>query len=91
MKHIPTFESFTSEAKRLSDVKVKKGKMHKMLGLSDDEDITDVYKSGKELAQDLVRAAGGDQQEVAGMLAYAANINPANNVFDDALSALKEI
>lgn len=90
MKHFQTFESFINEAKQLSDVKIKKGKMHKLLGVPDDKEITDEYTSGEKLAKDLVKALGGDQQEAAGMLAYAANINPANNVFDDALSALKD-
>ena len=76
---------------RLSDVKVEKGKMHKLLGLKDDEKVTDVYKSGEDLAKDLVKALKGDQKEAAGMLAYAANIDSQNNVLDDALAALKDM
>jgi uncharacterized protein Yka (UPF0111/DUF47 family) len=76
---------------RLSDVEPEKGKMHKLLGLKDDEKITDVYTSGEKLAKDLVKALKGDQKEAAGMLAYAANISSADNVLDDALSALKDM
>lgn len=76
---------------RLSDVEVEKGKMHKLLGLKDDEKITDVYTSGEKLAKDLVKALKGDQKEAAGMLAYAANISSVENVLDDALSALKDM
>jgi hypothetical protein len=76
---------------RLSDVKVEKGKMHKLLGLKDDEKVTDVYKNGEDLAKDLVKALKGDQKEAAGMLAYAANIDSQNNVLDDALAALKDM
>jgi hypothetical protein len=95
VKHFKLFEQFINEQEsvdeRLSDVKVEKGKMHKLLGLKDDEKITDVYTSGEELAKDLVKALKGDQKEAAGMLAYAANIDSQSNVLDDALSVLKEI
>ena len=71
--------------------KVKKGKMHDLLGVPQDKEIADVYKDPKKLAQDLVKATGGDQKEATGMLAFAANINPANNIFDQALKAMKDI
>lgn len=64
--------------------------MHKVLGLNPDEDITDVYSSGKKLAQDLLDAIG-DEKEIAGMINYAANINPADNIFDKAQKALKKL
>jgi len=88
-------ESYTRAANEgeLYDVKkdVKKGKMHDLLGVPQDKEIADVYKDPKKLAQDLVKATDGDQKEATGMLAFAANINPANNIFDKALKAMKEI
>ena len=92
MKHIQTFESFVSEGE-LYNVKkdVKKGKMHDLLGVPQDKEISDVYDDPMKLANDLVDAVGGDQQEATGMLAFAANINPAINIFDKALKAMKEI
>jgi hypothetical protein len=74
----------------LSDVDKEPGKMHKVLGINQDERILDYYTDGKKLAQDLYDKLG-DKKEVAGMLAYAANIDSEKNVFDDALKSLDEI
>ena len=65
--------------------------MHDLLGVPQDKEISDVYDDPMKLAKDLVDAVGGDQQEATGMLAFAANINPAINIFDKALKAMKEI
>ncbi len=80
------------EEGELYDVKkkVKAGKMHKLLGVPEDKEITDVYTDPKKLAEDLVKATG-DKKEATGMLAFAANINPANNIFDKALKAMPEV
>lgn len=84
-------EQKNNEAEKWSKgVEVEKGKMHKVLGLADDEKITDKYTSGKKLAQDLLKAVG-NKKEATGMLAFAANVNPKDNVFDKALSAMKEL
>lgn len=84
-------ESWIAEGD-LYDVKktVKKGKMHKLLNVPEDKEITDVYKDPKKLAADLVNATG-NKKEATGMLAFAANINPVNNIFDKALKAMPEI
>lgn len=75
---------------QLSDVDVEEGEMHDLLGVDQDENISDVYTDGEQLARDLVDATG-DEQEASGMIAYAANINPEDNVFDEALEAIGEI
>jgi len=92
MKHVHTFESFVTEGE-LYDVKkdIKKGKMHDLLNVPQDKEITDVYDDPVKLAKDLVKAVDGDQKEATGMLAFAANINPDINIFDKALKAMKEI
>jgi hypothetical protein len=91
MKYIHTFESFLDEGE-LYDVKkkVKAGKMHKLLGVPEDKEITDVYTDPKKLAEDLVKATG-DKKEAAGMLAFAANINPKENIFDKALRVMPDV
>lgn len=87
-----SFQSFIlNEAKKtVSKVHVKPGKMHKLLNIPADEKIEDYYKNGLVLAKALVKALGGDQKKAAGMLAWAANIRKEHQIFDDALSALKE-
>lgn len=74
----------------LGDVDAEEGKMHDLLGVPEDQNISDEYDSGEELARDLVDATE-DEQEASGMIAYAANIDPEDNVFDDALEAIGEI
>lgn len=71
------------------DVDAEEGKMHEILGIPEDEDIEDHYDSGMALAQDLVDAVGED--EAASMIAFAANVNPEDNIYDDALQELEEI
>lgn len=87
-----SFQSFIlNEAKKtVSKVHVKPGKMHKLLNIPADQKIEDHYKNGLELAKALVKALNGNQQKAAGMLAWAANIRKEHQIFDDALSALKE-
>jgi hypothetical protein len=74
----------------LSDVDVEEGKMHRLLDVPEDEAISDKYDSGEQLARDLVDATG-DEAEASSMIAYAANINPEDNIFDDALDAIGRI
>lgn len=87
-----SFQSFIlNEAKKtVSKVHVKPGKMHKLLNIPAEQKIEDHYKNGLELAKALVKALNGNQQKAAGMLAWAANIRKEHQIFDDALSALKE-
>lgn len=68
----------------VSKVQPEEGKMHKILGLSAGEKITDHYKSGKALYDALMDKVG-DKKKVKSMLAYAANINSGQDVFDKAL------
>lgn len=70
------------------DVDVERGKMHDLLGVPQDEDVEDEYDSGQALADDLVDAVG-DEQEASGMIAFAANIDDEENIYDDALDAIK--
>ncbi len=69
---------------------VNADKMTKLLNIPRGKDITDVYTSGMKLAKDLVKATDGDQKKAAGMLAYAAFVDKDQNVYDDALRALKK-
>lgn len=78
------------EDEDLSDVDVEEGKMHDFLDVPADQDISDEYDSGEELARDLVDATD-DEQEASGMIAYAANIDSEENIFDDALDAIDRI
>jgi len=64
--------------------------MHKLLNIPDDKEVSDVYTSGEKLAKDLM-AKVKDEKEVTGMLAFAANIDKTDNVFDSALSYMKKI
>lgn len=76
-------------SERLSDVKIKKGKMHKILGIPEDKEIEDVYTSGSKLAKDLVAKVG--KKKASSMINFAANINSANNIFDKAQKSLENI
>ena len=71
--------------KTLSKVKIKPGKMHKLLKVPEDKTIVDVYKSPKKLVDDLMKATDNDYRKVKGMIAFAANINKGHNIYDDAL------
>ena len=70
-------------------IKIKKGKMHKILGLAPDVKIASKYESGKALAKALLSKTS--RKDAASMLSFAANINPEKNIFDKALHALKNI
>lgn len=83
-------ESIVEKEKWAKDVKVKKGKMHKLLNIPDDKEVSDVYTSGEKLAKALM-AKVKNEKEVTGMLAYPANTNPKDNVFDKALRYMKKI
>lgn len=86
MKKLSLMEA--KKNKTLSKIKVKPGKMHKLLGVPEDKKVTDVYKSPKKLVNDLMKATDDDYKKVKGMLAFAANIDKKHNIFDDALKAL---
>lgn len=92
MSSVLKFEQFIlNEAKKtVSKVNIREGKMHKVLGIPAGEKIEDHYKSGMALAKALVKALNGDQKKAAGMLAWAANIRKEGDIFDKALSSLKQ-
>lgn len=71
------------------DAKIKKRKMHKILGIPENEDIEDHIGSGKELAAKLIKKVG--RKKASQMINYAANISSKHNIFDDAQTALKTI
>lgn len=81
------FDQFVNE--RLSNVEVKKGKMHDVLGIPKDKKVSDIYTSGEELAKDLVAKVG--KREATGMLAFVANINSEHDIYDIALSHIKNL
>ena len=86
------YKEILNEAEKWAqDVDVKKGKMHRLLNVPSDKKIIDVYKSGKKLAQDLLNAVNGDKKKASSMLAFAANVDPTNNVLDTALHAIKTL
>ena len=76
-----------SESKEwASDIEPKEGKMKELLSIPEGKKVSDVYTSGKKLANDLVKALKGDKKKAASMLAFAANIDKQDNVLDVALS-----
>lgn len=82
-----TLADFILEAKKakgITEVKVKKGKMHDLLGLDPLEPITRKYKNGEALAKALLKATKNDYSRVIGMLTYAHNISGNKDIFGKA-------
>lgn len=77
------------ENKSITDVKVQKGKMHKVLNIPEDELIEDYYKSPVKLVNDLIAKVG--KEKATGMIAYAANITKKDNIFDKALKTIAKM
>lgn len=75
----------------VSDVKPKQGKMRKLLNIPDGKKISDVFKSGKDLAMKLLKANNNDESKTASMLAFAANVDKEDTVLDKALRHMKKI
>jgi hypothetical protein len=75
--------------------------MHKILDIPADKKISDVYKSGAKLAEDLLKAVKNSKKVAAkdvrkkatSMLAFAGNwpSEGKNTVIDKALKAIKTI
>lgn len=84
-RRLPTLDEFINEEKKKwsKDVDVKKGKMHDILNIPKDETIKSRYTSGEKLAKALIGKTS--RSEAASMLAFAANIDPADNVLDAAV------
>lgn len=75
------------QAVQLSDIDVEEGKMHKILGLDMDQNISE-YGSPSAATQKLVSEVGED--EAASMINWAANIS-GDLFLKDMQDALKEI
>lgn len=96
MKNLLLFESFISNINE-----AEKGLMHRLLKIPQDKKIDQVYKSGSELAEDLLKALKADKKvpskdirrKATSMLAFAANwpSDGKNSVVDKALEAIKNI
>ena len=98
MENLKLYESFVED---INEAKVAKGLMHKLLGIKPDEKIASKYKSGEELAHDLLVAvkkakivAEKDiRKKATSMLAFAGNwpSEGKGTVIDKALNAIKKI
>lgn len=96
MNHVKLFESFVTDINE-----AEKGLMHKILNIPADKKISDVYKSGEELAKDMLQAvkskklvpAKDIRRKATSMLAFAANwpSEGKNTVIDKALKAIKKV
>jgi len=90
------FESFVSNINE-----AEKGLMHRLLKVPADKKISDVYRSGDELAKDLLTAVKKGKivpskdirKKATSMLAFASNwpSEGKNTVIDKALDAIKNI
>jgi hypothetical protein len=98
MENLMLFESFVET---VNEAKAERGLMHKMLNIPEDKKISDVYKSGNQLAEDLLKAVKNSKKiaskdirrKATSMLAFAGNWpkEGKNTVIDKALKAIKTI
>jgi peptide subunit release factor 1 (eRF1) len=98
MKNLEPYELFTES---LNESRTRKNLMHELLGIPEDKKISDVYKSGRKLAEELVAAIKKSnlvpekevQRKAASMLAFVGNWpnDPKNSVFDVALRHIKSL
>lgn len=98
MENLIIFESFIEN---VNEAKAEKGLMHKLLNIPADKKISEVYKSGPKLAEELLTAVKNSKKVAAkdvrkkatSMLAFAANwpSEGKNTVIDKALKAIKNI
>jgi hypothetical protein len=98
MKNLALYESF---AESLNEARTRKNLMHELLNIPEDKKISDVYKSGKKLAEELVAAIKKSnivpekevQKKATSMLAFVGNWpnDPKNSVFDVALRHVKSL
>lgn len=95
-------ESLNESKKTIDTSGVEKGLMHELLNIPEGKKISDVYKSGKKLAEDLVSALRKKkivpekdiQQKAASMLVFAGNwpkTDSKNSVFDVAARHVKTL
>jgi peptide subunit release factor 1 (eRF1) len=98
MKNLELYESFTES---LNEARTRKNLMHELLQIPEDKKISDVYKSGRKLAEELVAAIKKNnlvpekevQRKAASMLSFAGNWpnDPKNSIFDVALKHVKSL
>ena len=98
MENLVLYESFSEN---LNESRTRKNLMHELLGIPEDKKISDVYKSGRKLAEELVDAIKKSnivpekevQKKAASMLAFVGNWpnDPKNSVFDVALRHVKSL
>lgn len=62
--------------------------MHDLLDVEPDQDISDVY-GHEEIVEELVQQTG-DEQGAAGMINWAANMNPDSDFWQDAQDYLDD-
>ena len=106
MENLIDYSVFTgslNEAKKPIDTSgIEKGLMHELLNIPEGKKVSDVYKSGKKLAEDLVSALRRKkivpekdiQQKAASMLVFAGNwpkTDSKNSVFDVAARHVKTL
>lgn len=96
MENLLLFESFINNINE-----AEKGLMHRILKIPQDKKISQVYTSGKKLAEDLLKAVKSaklvplkdTRRKATSMLAFAGNwpSEGDNTVIDKALEAIKDI
>ena len=88
--------------KDIDTSKIRKNLMHELLDIPEDKKISEVYKSGRKLAEDLVHALEMKnivpkkdvQSKAAQMLAFAGNwpkTDSKNSIFDVAARHVKSL
>lgn len=106
MKNISEYSEFidsVNEAKKPIDTSgIRKNLMHELLNIPEGKKISDVYKSGRKLAEDLVHALEAKnivpkkdiQAKAAQMLVFAGNwpkTDSKNSIFDVAARHVKTL
>ena len=106
MKNLSSYGNFIqdlNESKKDIDTSgVRKNLMHELLDIPEDKKISDAYKSGRKLAEDLVHALEMKdivpkkdiQAKAAQMLAFAGNwpkTDSKNSIFDVAARHVKSL
>ena len=106
MENLSSYGDFVqdlNESKKDIDTSgIRKNQMHELLDIPEDEKISDVYKSGRKLAEDLVHALEMKdivpkkdiQAKAAQMLAFAGNwpkTDSRNSIFDVAARHVKSL
>ena len=106
MENLTSYGDFVqdlNESKKPIDTSgIRKNLMHELLNIPEDKKISDVYKSGKKLAEDLVHALETKnvvpkkdiQAKAAQMLVFAGNwpkTDSKNSIFDVAARHIKTL